>query len=65
MDAPVALVAGIEMPWRHDDNDQQRWLWQSDTEQAKHRYGGVKFALERIDYDFGRKRRVGVSSILN
>jgi hypothetical protein len=33
------------------------------TEEAKHEYGGVKLALERIDPDFGRKRRVGVSTV--
>jgi hypothetical protein len=35
------------------------------TEQAKHGYAGVKLALERIDPNFGRKRRVGVCTILN
>jgi hypothetical protein len=32
---------------------------------VKHGYGGVKLALERNDPDFGRKIRVGVSTILN
>jgi hypothetical protein len=32
---------------------------------ANHGYGGVKLALEKIDPDFGRKRRVGVSTIIN